>query len=294
MLKQLVNFIAFGLILTTILFLIPHITKNDFIEKTTKRIELNTNEQIASFSQELDSAFNLHRPLVTQWALQLKKIFTLDLGYSLYNYPTRNWHILKKPFLQTLNLFLISILCSWSCGTLLGALIFRVNRIFINRLFVITRFLSFLPGFIYAIPFILLFKLNSEKSIFMIVLFSLILFPLISQASNFLKTLNKELQSTSSYFIQLMGLNFHSYAFSYIPKHMLVQFVQLLRISPLIILNLIALDAFCLKNGISQIVSIYVQQYDFAVLQSTIILISLIGLVLSYLSKFLTALQPQQ
>ena len=66
--------------------------------------------------------FGLDKPLHVQYFNFLGDTFTLDLGYSLANYPARVGQIIGNAIPWTIGLMIVSVLIGFALGTLMGAL----------------------------------------------------------------------------------------------------------------------------------------------------------------------------
>ena len=66
--------------------------------------------------------FGLDKPLYVQYLNFLGNIFTLDLGYSLTNYPARVGQMIGNAMPWTIGLMVVSVLMAFTFGSLLGAM----------------------------------------------------------------------------------------------------------------------------------------------------------------------------
>ena len=67
--------------------------------------------------------FGLDQPLYVQYLNFLSDTFTLDLGYSLANYPARVGQMIANAMPWTIGLLLVSTLMGFFFGTFMGALV---------------------------------------------------------------------------------------------------------------------------------------------------------------------------
>ena len=66
--------------------------------------------------------FGLDKPLYVQYLNFLGNTFTLDLGYSLANYPARVGQMIGNAMPWTIGLMVVSVLMAFTFGSLLGAM----------------------------------------------------------------------------------------------------------------------------------------------------------------------------
>ena len=77
---------------------------------------------IEAMVKAYQAKFGLDKPLYEQYLNFLGDTLTLDLGYSLANYPARVGDLIGNAMPWTLGLMFISVLIGFAIGTLLGAL----------------------------------------------------------------------------------------------------------------------------------------------------------------------------
>lgn len=122
-------------------------------------------EGVEEMVKAYQAKFGLDKPLYVQYFNYLGDLFTLDLGYSLANYPARVGQMIGNAMPWTLGLLLVSTLISFSFGTLAGALVAwpRSPR-FLQALVVPLMTLSAIPY--YLLGLILLYVLGLEFKLF--------------------------------------------------------------------------------------------------------------------------------
>ncbi len=77
---------------------------------------------IEALVKAYQAKFGLDKPLYIQYLNFLGDTFTLDLGYSLANYPARVGQMIGNAIPWTIGLMVISVLIGFALGTLIGAL----------------------------------------------------------------------------------------------------------------------------------------------------------------------------
>lgn len=279
---------VFMLLLNTMLFLIPHLDLHRFSHHAQQHFSINSPAVSAAFQQELADYFNLQRSLVWQWGAQLKRTLSFDLGYSLFMYPARVTQILSQPLRNTALSLGGSLGLAWVLGSGAGVLLFRLNSVFLRSLFKIMQMFSYLPSLVYGLLFSTAVQLQYSWQYLLFATLTLSFYPLMQQASSAHKYLNGQLNSPSAQYAQLMGVDFRHFALDYLPRMAAPQLAHLLKTVPLVVLNLLALDVFCMKLGLTQTLAIFVQHRDVAVLQSVVYLVALTALALLYFNKLIS------
>ena len=122
-------------------------------------------EGIEEMVKAYQAKFGLDKPLYVQYLNYLGDLLTLDLGYSLANYPARVSQMIANAMPWTLGLLLVSTLISFGFGTLAGALVAwpRSPR-FLQALVVPLMTLSAIPY--YLLGLVLLYVLGLEFKLF--------------------------------------------------------------------------------------------------------------------------------
>jgi peptide/nickel transport system permease protein len=77
---------------------------------------------IEAMVKAYQAKFGLDKPLYVQYLNFLGDTFTLDLGYSLANYPARVGQMIGNAIPWTIGLMVVSVLIGFALGTLIGAL----------------------------------------------------------------------------------------------------------------------------------------------------------------------------
>ena len=122
-------------------------------------------EGIEAMVKAYQARFGLDRPLHEQYFNYLIDTFTLDLGYSLANYPARVDQMIADALPWTIGLLLVATLLGFVLGTLVGALVAwpRTPR-FLQGLILPLMTLSAIP--FYLLGLILLYFLGLEFRVF--------------------------------------------------------------------------------------------------------------------------------
>ena len=77
---------------------------------------------IEAMVKAYQTKFGLDKPLYIQYFNFLGDTFSLDLGYSLANYPARVGQMIGNAIPWTIGLMVVSVLMGFALGTLMGAL----------------------------------------------------------------------------------------------------------------------------------------------------------------------------
>lgn len=126
-------------------------------------------EMVRSYNKQ----FGLDKPLYVQYVLYLQHVATLDFGYSIANYPNRVTTMIGRTLPWTVGLLLVSLVISFTLGTLLGALVTwsrasKVFRVLIGPAMALSAVPQFLLGLILLFLFAILatvFPLSGGYSI---------------------------------------------------------------------------------------------------------------------------------
>ncbi len=113
-------------------------------------------EMVRSYNKQ----FGLDKPLYVQYVLYLQHVATLDFGYSIANYPNRVMTMIGRTLPWTVGLLLVSLIISFTLGTLLGALVTwsRASRVF-KFLIGPAMALSAVPQFLLGLILLFLFAI---------------------------------------------------------------------------------------------------------------------------------------
>ncbi|NKB66488.1 MAG: ABC transporter permease subunit [Candidatus Latescibacteria bacterium] len=79
-------------------------------------------EGVEAMVKAYQAKFGLDKPLYIQYFNYLTDTLTLDLGYSLANYPARVGQMIGNAMPWTIGLLLVATLMGFAAGTLMGAL----------------------------------------------------------------------------------------------------------------------------------------------------------------------------
>ncbi len=115
---------------------------------TARAIEIKTN-----FYNQL----GLDKPMIQQFFLYVKNIFSGDLGRSFNYYPKPVTELLGGSLPYTIGLQLPAILVGWTLGNLLGAKAAYKKGVFDKTVFPVALFLSSIPAFIFALVLLYVF-----------------------------------------------------------------------------------------------------------------------------------------
>jgi len=168
-LKRLLLFLIVVWAAASVNFFIPRLgTGRDPIREKLGQLAASgglRQEGVEEMVKAYQAKFGLDKPLYVQYGNYLKDTFSLDLGYSLANYPARVGQMIANAMPWTLGLLLFSTLISFTFGTLAGALVAwpRSPRFF-QGLVVPLMTLSAIPY--YLLGLILLYLLGLQFKLF--------------------------------------------------------------------------------------------------------------------------------
>nr|WP_281378930.1 ABC transporter permease [Paenibacillus phyllosphaerae] len=104
--------------------------------------------------------FGVDKPIIVQFGIHLKNLFTGDLGTSFGLYPRQVSSILASAVPWTIGLQLPAILVGWILGNVLGAVAAYRKGVFDRALFPIVLFVNSIPFFTLAIIMLYLFGIT--------------------------------------------------------------------------------------------------------------------------------------
>lgn len=149
---------------STIIFIIPRLAPGDPI--TTIVVRMAAQGNIVEGSDEMIAAwkarFGIDKPLIVQYFSYLRNMLTLNMGYSLVNFPTRVIDMIRRSLPWTMGLLLAATLLAFIIGNTIGILIGW------NRTPKLARYMLPLALIYTSIPFYML-------GILLIYLFSVVL-----------------------------------------------------------------------------------------------------------------------
>lgn len=124
-LKRVLTLFLVVITAATLNFFVPRMSdKNPVLEKITEMSESSApgSVDMQNMLSVFNERFGLDRPLWDQYVSYLGDMLTLDLNYSITNYPTRVADMVLEALPWTLGLMVTATLISFVIGTLLGAL----------------------------------------------------------------------------------------------------------------------------------------------------------------------------
>jgi len=111
----------------TLIFFLPKLVpgRDPVMERMTMMLASGsmTAEGVQAMLQEYRAKFGLDQPLLVQYARYMGDMFRFDFGYSLALYPTTVLNIIGISLPWTIALLSVSLILSFSIGTLVGGLL---------------------------------------------------------------------------------------------------------------------------------------------------------------------------
>ncbi len=124
------RFLIFLLIIwvgITLIFFLPKLVpgRDPIMERMTMMLASGgaTAEGVKAMVEEYRAKFGLDQPLIVQYFRYMGDMFRLDFGYSLALYPTTVMDIIKTSLPWTIALLSVSLILSFTLGTLAGGLL---------------------------------------------------------------------------------------------------------------------------------------------------------------------------
>ena len=124
--KRLALFLIVILAAASVNFFVPRLgTGRDPIREKLGQLAASgglRQDGIEAMVKAYQTKFGLDKPLYVQYLHFLRDTMTLDLGYSLANYPARVGQMIGNAIPWTIGLMLVSVLIAFGLGTFMGAL----------------------------------------------------------------------------------------------------------------------------------------------------------------------------
>jgi peptide/nickel transport system permease protein len=146
----------------TVIFILPRLMPSDPISNYLMQVQAQSGqairpEDVAKIRSSLEDLYGIGGSLPSQYVGFLRRVVTLDFGFSINAYPRPVSEFIREAIPYTMGLMLTSVLISWVLGNLIGLLAgFFNNRLGATVLEVIGVFLYPIPYYILALVLILL------------------------------------------------------------------------------------------------------------------------------------------
>ena len=147
----------------TLIFIIPRLAPGDPIASMVARLTAQGGqvEDSAAIIEAWRARFGLDGPMHIQYINYLRNLATFDMGYSLFNFPSKVEDIVGRALPWTLGLLTIAVFISFVIGNVIGALLaWRQTPELARTLLPITLMLTAIPSFMAAILFLYIFAFN--------------------------------------------------------------------------------------------------------------------------------------
>ncbi|TVY06995.1 ABC transporter permease [Paenibacillus cremeus] len=143
-------------------FMLPRMIKGNPISVIVSQMTqgMTDSDTIKKVYETFTKEFGVDKPILTQYWIYLKNLFTGNLGTSFGLYPKKVTDILASAVPWTLALQLPAILTGWVLGNILGAVAAYRKGVFDKVLFPVALFVNSIPFFTLAIIMLYLFALN--------------------------------------------------------------------------------------------------------------------------------------
>jgi peptide/nickel transport system permease protein len=145
----------------TVIFFIPRLAPGDPFTTIVTRMEAQ-GIQVEGSDQMIQSwraRFGLDKPLHIQYLAYMRNMLTLNLGYSLTNFPTEVINLIQRSIPWTIGLLLTATLLSFFIGNLIGTLIaWRRSPKLLRTLLPFTLVFTSIPFYMLGILLIYLFS----------------------------------------------------------------------------------------------------------------------------------------
>jgi peptide/nickel transport system permease protein len=146
----------------TVIFILPRLMPTNPVENYLMQVTQQSGNQlapedVAKIRSSLQDLYGLGGSLPDQYVGFIRRVITLDFGFSITAYPRPVSEFIKNALPYTMGLMLTSIIISWTLGNLIGLLAgFFNNRSWATVLEVVGVVLYPIPYYILALVLILL------------------------------------------------------------------------------------------------------------------------------------------
>lgn len=144
----------------TLIFIIPRLAPGDPVAAMVTRLMAQSGyvENSAEIIEAWRARFGLDAPILIQYLRFLRNSFTLDLGYSLSQFPIEVEEMVARALPWTIGLLAIATLISFIAGNTIGALLaWRHTPALMKNLLPLTLTFTSIPFFMLAILLIYVF-----------------------------------------------------------------------------------------------------------------------------------------
>jgi peptide/nickel transport system permease protein len=145
----------------TLIFTIPRLAPGDPIAAMVIRMSAQGQliENSADLIQAWRERFGLDGPWYVQYLNFLRSCITLDLGYSLTQFPATVWDLISRALPWTIALLSVAVVITFLLGNLIGALLgWRKTPNWLKSMLPITLTFSSIPPFIFGLLLLFLFS----------------------------------------------------------------------------------------------------------------------------------------
>ncbi len=139
---------------STLIFIVPHLAPGDPIRAMVARLTAQQGyvEGSAQMIAAWRERFGLDDPLPIQYVRYLRNMVTLDLGFSLSQFPVEVSEMIARAIPWTIGLLAVATIISFLLGTLIGALLAWRRTPALLRLFLpLTLTFTSIPFYILGI-----------------------------------------------------------------------------------------------------------------------------------------------
>jgi peptide/nickel transport system permease protein len=146
----------------TVIFIMPRLMPTNPIENYLMQVQQQSGNQlapedVATIRSSLQDLYGLGGSLSSQYVGFIRRVLTLDFGFSITAYPRPVSEFIKNAIPYTMGLMLTSIIISWTLGNLIGLLAgFFNNRSWATVMEVFGVVMYPIPYYILALVLILL------------------------------------------------------------------------------------------------------------------------------------------
>ncbi|MDD3334557.1 MAG: ABC transporter permease [Eubacteriales bacterium] len=143
-------------------FILPRLMPADPVAAITGRLVSGSSDATAAAKvyEHYQEEFGTNKPMLEQFWIYIKNLFSGNMGTSFSQYPRSVNEIISSAIWWTICLQLPAIIVGWLIGNLLGALAAYIRKGFDKVLMPLSLFLSSIPAFGMAVILLVFFAVN--------------------------------------------------------------------------------------------------------------------------------------
>ncbi|MEN8907763.1 MAG: ABC transporter permease [Clostridiales bacterium] len=161
LLKKSVWYIITFIFAVTLNFVLPRLIEGDPVSRLIAKMTAGTgSDDFKAIRDNFAKEFGLDKPIIIQYFIYWKNLFSGNLGTSFSMYPREVSNILSSAVPWSVALMLPAVIIGWLIGNILGAISAYIKGIFDRILLPISLIFSSAPFYAFSIIFLYIFALK--------------------------------------------------------------------------------------------------------------------------------------